>query len=202
MTEKDSLRRAAREERRRQPDKDAVSQRIIDRLMAMSQYDCAVKVMWYVDVRDEVRTRSSLPRVLASEKEIVVPYCQGDDLRLFRLRRTDELSPGAFGILEPRDDLRGQDGRTADPQELDLVIVPGVAFDERGGRLGYGRGFYDRLLGEVAPRVTLVWVAYDCQIFASIPTNDHDIAMDWLVTERRTIRCRGGLGLRAEGEGC
>jgi 5-formyltetrahydrofolate cyclo-ligase len=202
MTGKDSLRRTARRQRRRQPNKDALSEKIIERLMAMSPYDRAVHVMWYVDVRDEVRTRPSLNRILSSKKQIVVPYCRGDELRLFRLRRMDELSPGAFGILEPRDELRGQRDRDADPKEQQLVIVPGVAFDDQGGRLGHGQGFYDRLLAQVDRATVLVGLAYECQVFPSIPVNDHDIAMDWLVTEKRTIRCGGRLGLRAEGEGC
>lgn len=202
MKEKQLLRRAARKTRHDQSDKDSVSQLIINRLTRMPLYCQAAKVMWYVDVRDEVRTRRELPKALAINKQIVVPYCVGNDLGLFRLQKMGDLSIGAFGILEPRGDLRGQEGRSVDPTELDLVVVPGVAFDESGGRLGHGAGFYDRLLARVSPKTVLVGVAYERQVITAVPTSDHDIAMNWIVTEGRTICCQGGLGVRADGEGC
>ena len=201
MLEKDSVRDAAREKRRRQTNKDENSRQIIKRLLAMPEYQSSGNVMWYVDVRDEVRTRHALPIALASDREIVVPYCDGDDLRLFRLHKIGDLLPGAFGILEPRQELRHDADRKVDPGELDFVVVPGVAFDRDGGRLGHGRGFYDRLLAQVDAETTLVGLAFECQIAAKVPISGHDVAMDWLVTQRRTLRCQNGLGVRAGGEG-
>jgi 5-formyltetrahydrofolate cyclo-ligase len=157
MSSKDEIRRSASKARRSQTDKEQESRRAIQRVWAMPQYRRAGVVLWYVDVRDEVRTRHALPAMLESEKVVVVPYCEGDDLRLFRLVSLEELGPGSFGILEPLEAMKKAADRAVDPSQLDLAIIPGVAFDSGGGRLGHGRGYYDRLLGSVNKRLWSVW---------------------------------------------
>jgi len=116
-------------------------------------------------------------------RQLLVPYCQGNDLKLFRLRSMAELEPGRFGILEPRSELRQSTERQATIQEVDLVVVPGVAFDRRGGRLGHGRGYYDRLLAQARPDTLLVGLAYECQILPETPILPGDIPVDKLITE-------------------
>ena len=185
---KRQLRSQAIAARRAQTHKDELSQQVIERLFKLPCYQSAQVVMWYLDVRDEVRTRYALPRVLASDKKMVVPYCVDDHLELFVLRSISELVAGAFGILEPETALRDMPGRAASPDELQLVVVPGVAFDRSGNRLGHGKGFYDRLLGQIASRVTKVALAFDCQIIDSIPSQPHDIAMDIVLTPTEIIR--------------
>ncbi len=104
---KKTLRDQAHASRNALPDKDERSRRICERLTALLEYQRANTVMYYVDVRSEVRTRHSLPAALAQNKRIVVPYCVGGELELFLLTSMDQLALGAFRILEPRADLRG-----------------------------------------------------------------------------------------------
>ena len=139
--------------------------------------------MLYVDFASEVRTRPLLPPMWAAGKQVVVPYCVGDSLALFRLESLAELAPGTLGILEPAAALRGRADRAFDPAQLDLVVVPGVAFDRRGGRLGHGKGYYDRFLRLVSPRAALVGLAFECQLFPEIPMLQHDVYLHKVITE-------------------
>ncbi|MFN7889152.1 MAG: 5-formyltetrahydrofolate cyclo-ligase, partial [Pirellula sp.] len=139
---KTAIRKQSHENRRQQPEKDAVSERIVRRFMDLPEYEKAGTVMFYVDVRDEVRTRHSLPEALASGKRIVVPYCLDGELELFWLENMDELEWGMYRILEPKVELRDVAAKRLTPTDLDLVMVPGVAFDRNGGRTGHGKGYY------------------------------------------------------------
>ncbi len=114
--------------------------------MQLPEYVAAQTVMFYVDVRDEVRTRQALPLALESGKRIVVPYCLDGELELFHLESMSELELGMYRILEPRADLRTVASKHLQPTDLDLIMVPGVAFDREGGRTGHGKGYYDKLL--------------------------------------------------------
>lgn len=186
-----ALRKDMQLARKNQADKDAFSLHATDRLVAMPQYQRSHCVMWYVDVRDEVRTRNALFDQLTEHGRVVVPYCVGDQLGLFELRNPLELAVGRFGILEPRETLREDLARRVLAEELDLVVVPGVAFDRTGGRLGHGKGFYDRCLQAIRADTLRVGLAFDCQIVSQVPVESHDIAMNWVVTEKETIDCLG-----------
>ncbi|QEF97076.1 5-formyltetrahydrofolate cyclo-ligase family protein [Stieleria maiorica] len=194
LSRKDTIRRAVAQARRAQDDKQRLSGQVTERITSMRQYIDARCVLWYVHVRDEVRTQDALRGMLVETeregKKIVVPYCVGDELALFHLRRWEDLSAGAFGILEPCAERRGQADRAVSVEELDLIVVPGVAFDALGGRLGHGRGFYDRLLGSVAAETVLVGAAFECQIVPEMPLDRHDVAMDYVATPQRLICCR------------
>ena len=150
--------------------------------------------MLYVGVRSEVGTRPFLLEAMAGGKRVVVPYCVGRDLHLFHLQGMEELAASGFGLLEPRPELRADPAKRADPAELDLVMVPGVAFDRRGGRLGHGKGYYDRLLPRVRRNAPLVAVAFECQLFPEIPMLEHDIFMDQVVTETAIYEGRIRVG--------
>jgi 5-formyltetrahydrofolate cyclo-ligase len=182
---KNEIRKAAHAARREQADKDGTSKRITDRVMQMPEYQAAKCVMWYVDVRDEARTRHALPDALAGGKRIVIPYCVDGELELFHLQSMDELETGMYKILEPRTDLREVAEKRIDVSELDLVIVPGVGFDARGGRTGHGKGYYDKLLENAKPETPLVALSFECQMFDEIPMQSHDIFMDKVVTEEK-----------------
>jgi 5-formyltetrahydrofolate cyclo-ligase len=200
--DKETLRTRARQARRQQVDKDGTSARIMEVLMEMPAYRRAERVLWYVGARDEVRTAAAIARALADHKTVAVPYCVGPELKLFCLQQWEELAPGAFGILEPAEVWKHRSDRVVPPERLDLVIVPGVAFDRRGGRLGYGAGYYDRLLAALSPRAVRVGVGYRCQLVESVPMADHDVRMDWVVTETGAIACQPARGLHVEPEGC
>lgn len=188
---KTEIRAAAHEARKSQPDKDAVSRRITDRVMTLTEYQSAGCVMWYVDVRDEARTRHALPEALTGGKRVVVPFCVDGELELFHLESMDELETGMYKILEPRADLRDVAAKRVEVTELDLILVPGVAFDSRGGRTGHGKGYYDKLLENARLETPLVSLAFECQMFDEIPMQDHDIFMDKVVTEEQVYE---GIG--------
>jgi 5-formyltetrahydrofolate cyclo-ligase len=191
---KDEIRKAAHAARREQVNKEAVSQIITDRVIALPEYALARCVMWYIDVRDEVRTRHALEPAINSNKRIVIPYCVDGELELFHLQSMAELSVGMYKILEPREELRSVESKRVTTSDLDLILVPGVAFDARGGRTGHGKGYYDKLLENAKPETPLVALAFECQMFDSIPMDDHDVFMDKVVTEARVYE---GIGRRS-----
>ena len=180
---KTEIRTAAHAARKAQEDKDSVSQAITDRVMQLQEYQQANCIMWYVDVRDEARTRHALPAALESGKSIVIPYCVDGELELFHLEAMEELETGMYKILEPRADLREVEAKNVDVKDLDLILVPGVAFDARGGRTGHGKGYYDKLLENAKADTPLISLAFECQMFDEIPMQSHDIFMDKVVTE-------------------
>jgi 5-formyltetrahydrofolate cyclo-ligase len=188
---KQAIREAAHANRKAQPDKDAVSVRIVDTFMALPEYAAAKTVMFYVDVRDEVRTRQALPTAIQGDKRIVIPFCVDGELELFHLESMDELSIGMYKILEPRVELRDVAAKRLQPEDLDLIMVPGVAFDRNGGRTGHGKGYYDKLLQHARPDCPLVALAFECQMFPEIPVQSHDIYMDKVVTESAVYTGKG-----------
>jgi 5-formyltetrahydrofolate cyclo-ligase len=193
---KAAMRRAAYDARNAQPDKDAVSDAAIARLLELPEYRAARTVLWYLDCRSELRTRQALPAALASGQRIVVPYCTVDEqgankLGLWLLASMDELIVGKWKILEPPHERWGEAGKEVPPEEIDLVIVPGVAFSRTGGRMGNGQGYYDRLLARVRPDCKLVALGYESQIFDDLVVSPHDVFMDKVVTERAVYDGQG-----------
>ena len=188
--QKAEIRRQAIARRKAQPNKDEASRQIVATLVGLDAYHQARTVMFYVDMRSEVRTRAYLPTALAAGKRIVVPYCLPDQLGLFRLADLDELETGVFRILEPRSDLRGVPEKRVTAGELDLVVVPGLAFDRRGARLGYGAGYYDKLLRQVRPDTRLWALAFECQLFSELPVEAHDVLVDQVITEQTIYVCQ------------
>ena len=191
QAEKRQIRRQARAVCRDLPDKDERSRTIWSKFLALDSYRQAGTVMSYVHVRDEVRTRPFLPMILQQGKTLVVPYCDGDELGLFLLESLDELVPGTLGIPEPSVDLRQRPDRTIDVGQIDLIMVPGAAFDRRGGRVGHGKGYYDRLLGRTRPDAPWIAVAFECQLLPSVPMLSYDRFMDMIITEDAIYQGRG-----------
>ncbi|MDY3562856.1 5-formyltetrahydrofolate cyclo-ligase [Gemmata sp. JC673] len=193
QTLKQFIRELARKNRVAQKNKDPLSRDICAKFVALPAYASAKTVMWYVDAGSEVRTRHTLPDALRHGKRVVVPWCvvETNELELFLLEDMSELVEGAYKILEPKEELRNLPAKKVQPEELDLVMVPGTAFDLRGGRMGQGKGYYDRLLARARPDAPLVAIGFDCQIFEEIPVAAHDVFMDQVLTEVRTITGKG-----------
>jgi 5-formyltetrahydrofolate cyclo-ligase len=189
--DKQRIREQAHENRKNQLNKDEISREICARFMALPGYQSAKTVMFYVDVRTEVRTRHNLAEALTHGKKIVVPWCLNGELELFWLQEMSDLDVGTYKILEPKESLRRIPERQVDPVELDLVMVPGVAFDREGGRTGHGKGYYDKLLQHARPNAPLVALAFECQLFPKIPMQDHDIFMDKVITEAAVYPGKG-----------
>ena len=180
---KQQMRIEASARRVKQPAAERFSRQIFAQLTALPQYARAQTLMLYLDIHSEVRTRWFVPDAWNAGKRVVVPYCENGQLRLFQFRSFDELEPATMGVLEPKPELRLRPDRKINPTEPDLIVAPGVAFDRRGGRLGYGKGYYDRFLHQVRGDVTKLAVCFECQLLAEIPVLPHDIRMDLVVTE-------------------
>ena len=141
---------------------------------ALPQFAAARRILLYHSLPDEVATHIWIQK-WQHTKTLYLPVVEGDTLRVCPCE--GDLHTGAYGIKEPGGES------LADLSVIDLVIVPGVAFDADGNRLGRGKGYYDRLLPQIAaPRVG---VAYDCQIVEHIPADPHDIPMTLVVTPGR-----------------
>lgn len=188
---KKAIREEAHARRNALEGKDEKSRLICEKLVALPEYQRAKTVMWYVDARSEVRTRHFLPIALQGSQRIVVPYCVNGELERFLLQTMDELALGMYRILEPRTELRDLPEKKVPVDELDMIVVPGVAFDRQGGRMGHGFGYYDKLLQYARPGVPFIALAFECQLFESIPTQAHDIYMDKILTEQATYEGKG-----------
>ena len=190
------MRRKAYDARAAQPNKDELSARICQQFMHLPAYQSARTVMWYVHCRSEVRTLRHLIEALEQDKRIVVPYCtvneRGDNqLGLWHLENLDELKPGKWNILEPPKQ-RWQDlKKSVLAMHLDLIMVPGVAFDRHGARLGNGAGYYDRLLIEVREDCQLIGVCFESQLHDEVIMDRFDIHMDQVLTEEEIYLGQG-----------
>lgn len=185
---KTRMRRDAYEARKAQENKNELSERIIEAFISQPEYGGAATVMWYLDIRSEVRTRWAIPRALESGKRIVVPYCTSDEngdnkLGLWHLESMNELVSGKWNILEPPRERWGEPSKEVSPQALDLIMVPGVGFDRNGGRLGNGGGYYDRLLRHVRSDTALIAPCYECQLFDEVVVGPNDVFVDKIVTQ-------------------
>jgi 5-formyltetrahydrofolate cyclo-ligase len=200
LSRKRTIRREAGVRRREVPDKDERSRAIWERLAGLPQYARAATVMLYLDFNSEARTRPFVPEIWQSGRRVVVPYCVEDRLGLFRLCDFAELAPGTLGILEPAEAWRGRPDRHVAPEEIDLVVVPGVAFDRRGGRIGHGMGYYDRFLRRLRPDAWSIAPAFECQLFDEVPLLPHDVGVDRIVTEC-AVYCRAAPWSRPADDG-
>ncbi len=193
MTDKARQRQLAYAARDAQPDKDRVSAEICRRCIEQPWYQTADTVLWYAHCRSEVRTLLALSAALLEQRRIVVPYCTVDDkgdkcLGLWHLRDVGELRAGLWNILEPPRHRWLELDRQIQVAELDALLVPGVAFDRRGGRLGNGAGYFDRLLRDVRDDAVMAGVCYQSQLLPSVEMQCHDIYMDYVVTEQQVYR--------------
>ncbi|MCD6336579.1 MAG: 5-formyltetrahydrofolate cyclo-ligase [Candidatus Latescibacteria bacterium] len=165
------------------------SEAIRRRVLALSEVAEARVIHCYVSAKpNEVDTRRLISEALEEGKRIVVPVTKLWQRRLdhSEIEYLDELEPSVFGLLEPKEECRRRIGIG----EIDLVIVPGLAFDPRGNRIGFGGGFYDRFLSKVqAPKIAL---AYSFQVLEKIEAGPHDVRMDKVVTDERVYDCRCG----------
>jgi 5-formyltetrahydrofolate cyclo-ligase len=163
----------------------AMSASIADRLLAMDELRDAGTVMTFWSFGSEVDTLPLLERLEAAGKQVALPRIEDRDVVPVAYAAGDALSATSFGAKEP------VAGRRLEPAELDVVVVPGVAFDRGGGRVGYGAGFYDRLLERVRDDAFAVAVAFGLQIVERVPAGGTDRSVDAVVTEGEVIRTGG-----------
>ena len=194
MIEKQQQRHEAHKARNAQVDKDRLSDIICTKFVAQPDYQIAETVMWYLHCRSEVRTLSGVETALNSSKKNVIPYCTIDDrgqrkLGLWLLEDLSELIAGTWGILEPPKARWAEKNKSVSPQQLDLIMVPGVAFDKKGGRLGNGAGYYDRLLAEVRSKAVLTAVCFESQLVEKVRMEKYDVYVDRILTEAYCYEC-------------
>lgn len=158
------------------------------RLLELESFQRAGCVALYAPVHQEVATELLFTAALEADKTVLFPKVCGDSLQFVRLTSPAELAAGAFGIPEPS--CPGNDQLLA---TADLIVVPGVAFDLLGHRIGFGKGFYDRCLSRIKQHGVLVGLCHDFQLLDRIPAEGHDIRMQYLVTATRVIAVGTGL---------
>lgn len=189
---KRDLRKQLRKRRSDQSEKETVSRQLFERLQNAVEYRIADTILFYVDVRDEVRTQTAIYTALVNSRRVVVPFCDDGRLQLVELQSLDELTAGAYDILEPNDSLKKNADRRVTPSQVDLALIPGLGFDRHGGRIGHGKGYYDRLIPELTENCCRIGIAFDCQIVENVPTSVHDQFMNLVVTESEVINCVQG----------
>ena len=175
---------------------------IEQRSTVIAVYACALlafcarrTVMVYLALPQEVQTTRIIAQARVWQKRVAVPVVQGNSLVAVELPDDPtQLRRGRFGILEPYGTQV-----VIPPEEVDCIMIPGVAFDYRGGRLGFGKGYYDRFLSQLPATTYRCGLAFSIQVVPYVPQTSHDICMHGIVTEQGFIPCMKALPARGEG---
>ena len=159
------------------------SVRIAERTLALPEVERAGTVMAFWSFGSEVETAPLLERLHAAGKRVVLPRVEGGEVVAGRYETGDEVLAASFGAMEPTGEV------TVEPEDVDVVVTPGVAFDREGGRVGYGGGFYDRFLPRTRSDVAAIAVAFALQVVDEpLPRAGFDRRVDAIVTEDEVIR--------------
>lgn len=150
---------------------------IKEKLFQLPEFKSAKLVMLYASMEDEVSTKDMIEEALEMGKRVVLPRSVGKEIVPKEIKKYADLEKASFGIYEPREELR-----SVNPKEIDLVVVPGVAFDEKNTRLGRGKGYYDRFLSKLPRDKITVGLAFDFQIVRNLPKDSHDISVSMVLT--------------------
>ncbi|MBU0757845.1 MAG: 5-formyltetrahydrofolate cyclo-ligase [Nanoarchaeota archaeon] len=152
------------------------------RLENLDEFRKAGTVLFYVSFESEVATHSLIREALVDKKNVIVPYIEEKEIFLSKIEDFIELETGKFGILEPKKKFI----RKANLDDVNLIIVPGIVFDMHGHRVGFGGGYYDKLLCKT--KALKIGMCYEFQIVNDVPVELHDIPVDIIVTEDRIIK--------------
>jgi 5-formyltetrahydrofolate cyclo-ligase len=161
---------------------------IEERLTGLKAFKESLATLFYAAFRSEVATEKLIRLSLSGRRVTVLPRVDNayGILKLYKIADWSDLVPGSWGILEPLEAKETEIGI----DDIDIVLAPGVAFDSNCNRLGYGKGFYDKLLSRKKGLNPLViGLAYEEQIVNTLPCNPHDIKMDIIITDKRIITC-------------
>jgi 5-formyltetrahydrofolate cyclo-ligase len=169
-------------------DVSAKSAAIWERLSVLPEFAKATRLLVYVSNGVEVDTRGLIQQLLAMGRQVCVPQFDAAEQRYVACVLRDfhaDLVMGRYGILEPKPG----EIQPAAHDPIDAALVPGLAFDETGNRLGRGMGYFDRLLQEVSG--AKIALAYDFQVLNEVPAEAHDARVDFIVTETRVVETKG-----------
>lgn len=160
------------------------SKKIRNSLFTLDCVKNAKTVCTFLSAFKEPDTIGIVRQLWEKKCRVIVPISdtETNTLSLSCIDNMDDLKKGAYGILEP------SVVKTADEKDIDVILVPGLAFDRHGGRMGFGKGYYDRLL-ETSSTVK-IGLCYDFQLFDTIPTESHDVPMDFIITEKEICETR------------
>lgn len=154
--------------------------KIIKKIKNLKNFKKAEKILFYLPIHGEIDL-TALFNKFCSEKTFILPRVKGKTLQLHAIKNLRHTAKGKFSISEPQKHLP-----VIKPKDLDLVLIPGVVFSEDGHRIGYGKGFYDRLLKKTnCPKIG---IAYEFQMVKNIPGEKHNVPMDMIITEQRIIK--------------
>ncbi len=189
--EKENLRRYILRLRDRQSigEVQQKSEDITDQVLLLHEFVRARGIACYVSKGTEVDTRVLIRRALDRGNQVLIPVVKKGDVDLFFSEIKDlgkELAPGTFDILEPKPEFV----RPVSLDAIDILFVPGIAWDRNGYRLGWGRGYFDRVLKSLPPHVKSVGLAFNLQLINQIPRDQFDVAVDMVVTESRVLRIK------------
>ena len=171
----DKLRKQSASEKSR---KDRIIEK---RLFSCVEFKKSHAVMFYVSKEEEVNTHRMIKEALATGKRVAVPYSVSETRQIIASELKDpkkDLEIGPYGINQPRKDTL----REMPLEDIDLVVVPGVAFDEKNNRLGRGKGYYDKFLKELSPGTLTIGLCFDFQIVKDLPKEAHDFPVLKVVT--------------------
>lgn len=166
------------------------SESIMNKLRSLQAYNDSKLILVYVSFRSEVETHAFINQVLKEGKRIAVPLTISKDNRLLpcEIYSLDDLAPRTLGILEPdKNNIK-----EVNSKDIDLAVVPGLAFDSHGNRLGFGAGYYDRFLPSLRKDAITIGVCFDEQIVEQLPVEDFDVPLDAVLTNLELI-CSGNL---------
>ena len=175
---KDSLRRYVRAQKRQYTAEQlaAMSEGICSRVLASAEWQEAGTLLLYYPLADEVDVRPLIKDAFESGKRVLLPVCKGDELELRLYEGAASMAEGAFGIMEPTGPLFAPE----DYPDIQLALVPGMAFDSLGHRLGRGKGYYDRLLPKLT-ETRLQGICFPFQLLDEVPAEAHDINVQVVV---------------------
>lgn len=169
--------------------KALLDQKLSERVLGCEEYSRSVTVFAFISKDIEVDTSLIIADALAKGKRLAVPRCNSDGktLTFYYISSTADLTCGAFGILEPDVNKCA----AAKKSDADLILVPGLAYDRRGYRIGFGKGFYDRFLSDA--ECPTLGLCYSCCVEEELTADEHDLPVGLLITDSFTIHTQRGF---------
>lgn len=157
------------------------SDKICENFLHSDIYQNCQNILAYSTIQNEVDLSQIINQALLDDKNLFLPRVEGDSMNFYRINNTDKLQIGSFDILEPQNGTMYQDATNS------IMLVPGIAFSTEGARIGFGKGFYDKYLSQ-HNSILKIGIAYDWQITKSWETNEFDINMNMIITEKREVK--------------
>ncbi|ERJ10902.1 5-formyltetrahydrofolate cyclo-ligase [Haloplasma contractile] len=170
-----------------QQERLSMDQSVFERLTNSKEFNDAESIFIFVSFRSEVDTHRIIQKAIDLGKRVCVPKIEkkSEGMTPYQIQSLDQLEEGYYGVLEPKYGCE-----LCDKETIDLIIMPGLAFDAKGGRVGYGGGFYDHFINSMETSVRKLAIAYDFQVLDKVPMGENDQLVDQIITDQRVIDCK------------